>query len=64
ANNAMFGAQAVYDDLVPAFEALFEREGRDWHRFHAAAAKLADLPKKQREEALKNMTHENGKPGV
>ncbi|MEJ8854765.1 aminopeptidase [Variovorax robiniae] len=64
ANNALFGAQAVYDDLVPAFEALYEREGRDWRRFHAAAAKLADLPKKQREEALKNMTHENGKPGV
>ncbi|MEJ8847051.1 aminopeptidase [Variovorax rhizosphaerae] len=64
ANNAMFGAQAVYDDLVPAFEALYEREGRDWQRFHAAAAKLAKLPKNQREEALKNMTYENGKPGV
>jgi len=64
ANNAIFGAQAVYDDLVPAFEALYEREGRDWRRFHAAAAKLAALPKVQREAALKNMTHENGKPGV
>ncbi|WP_213952825.1 aminopeptidase [Variovorax sp. dw_954] len=64
ANNAMFGAQAVYDDLVPAFEALFEREGRDWRRFHAAAAKLAALPRNEREEALKNMTQQNGKPGV
>jgi predicted aminopeptidase len=64
ANNAMFGAQAVYDDLVPAFEALFDHEGRDWRRFHAAAARLAALPKNQRVEALKNLTHENGKPGV
>ena len=29
ANNASFAAQAAYDELVPAFEALFEREGRD-----------------------------------
>ena len=27
ANNASFGAQAAYDELVPGFEALFEREG-------------------------------------
>jgi len=32
ANNAAFGAQAVYDELVPGFEALFVREGRDWTR--------------------------------
>ena len=31
ANNASLGAQAAYDELVPQFEALFEREGRDWH---------------------------------
>ncbi|RZJ14554.1 MAG: aminopeptidase, partial [Haliea sp.] len=33
ANNASFGAQAAYDELVPGFEALFEREGRDWTQF-------------------------------
>ncbi len=51
-NNAMLGAQAAYDELVPGFEALFEREGRDWQRFYAAARALAELPKKQRHAAL------------
>lgn len=53
ANNAAFGAQAAYDDLVPAFEALFRREGESWTRFYAAARKLAELPYDQRRIALK-----------
>lgn len=53
ANNAAFGAQAAYDELVPAFEALFEREGRDWPRFYDAVRKLATLEKDARHEALK-----------
>ncbi|MBT2321948.1 aminopeptidase [Variovorax paradoxus] len=53
ANNAMFGAQAAYDELVPGFEALFEREGRDWPRFYAAVRRLAALPKAGRVQALK-----------
>ena len=48
----MFGVQAAYDGRVPAFEALFAREGRDWARFHAAVAALAKLPKPQRDAAL------------
>jgi predicted aminopeptidase len=52
ANNASFGAQAAYDDLVPGFEALFEREGRDWPRFYAAVKRIAALPKERRREAL------------
>ncbi len=52
ANNATFGAQAAYDDLVPGFEALFEREGRDWPRFYAAVKKLESLPKDERHAAL------------
>ena len=48
ANNAFFGVQAAYDELVPAFEALFAREGSDWPRFHAAVAALAKLPKAER----------------
>ena len=48
ANNAFFGVQAAYDELVPAFEALFVREGSDWPRFHAAVAQLAKLPKAER----------------
>jgi predicted aminopeptidase len=53
ANNASFGAQAAYDDLVPGFEALFEREGRDWTRFYAAVERLATLPKDERHKLLK-----------
>jgi predicted aminopeptidase len=55
ANNATFGAQAAYDDLVPGFEALFEREGRDWPRFYAAVRKLAALPKDERHAALQGV---------
>ena len=53
ANNASFGAQAAYDELVPGFEALYEREGRDWQRFYDAARRLAAMPKDQRHQALK-----------
>lgn len=53
ANNASFGAQAAYDELVPGFEALFEAGGRDWQRFYDAVRKLAALPKDERHQALK-----------
>ncbi len=56
ANNAAFGAQAAYDDLVPGFEALFEREGRDWTRFYAAVRRLAALPRDERRKLLEE-TH-------
>lgn len=55
ANNASFGTQAAYDELVPGFEALFVREGRDFGRFYDAARKLAELPKKQRHDTLKEI---------
>lgn len=53
ANNASLGAQAAYDELVPGFEALFEREDRDWRRFYDAVKRLAALPKDERRKALK-----------
>ena len=53
ANNASFGAQAAYDDLVPGFEALFASLGGDWKRFYAEARRLADLPKAERQALLK-----------
>jgi predicted aminopeptidase len=56
ANNASFGAQAAYDELVPGFEALFEREGHDWVRFYDAAKRLAELPKPERHRLLKGDT--------
>jgi predicted aminopeptidase len=52
ANNAAFGVQAAYNDLVPAFERLFEREGRDFTRFYAEVRRLAALPKDQRRATL------------
>lgn len=55
ANNASFGAQAAYDDLVPGFEALFTRELGSWPRFYDAVKRLASLPKEQRHKLLKEM---------
>jgi len=52
ANNASFALLAAYDDLVPAFMRLFEREGRDWVKFHAAVEHLASLEKAERRATL------------
>ena len=60
ANNAAFGAQAAYDEWVPAFEALFLREnqqpGDPWPRFYAAVERLAAQPAEQRRLALQALT--------
>jgi predicted aminopeptidase len=53
ASNATLGLQAAYDGWVPAFVALFEREGRDWPRFHAEVRRLAGLPAEERRATLK-----------
>jgi len=61
ANNAAFGAQAAYDELVPGFEALFAQFGaapdvapdQQWHRFYDEVKRLADLPPAKRTAALK-----------
>jgi predicted aminopeptidase len=53
ANNAFFGSQAAYDELVPAFEALYRRNGGDWQRFYDAVRQLAALPKDERHRQLK-----------
>ena len=52
ANNASFGVLASYTSLVPAFERLFEREGRDFPRFYAEVRRLAALPPAERRAAL------------
>ncbi len=57
ANNAAFGAQAAYDDLVPGFEALFAREGRDWRRFYDAVTELSRLPRPERHRRLTDLAH-------
>lgn len=43
---------AAYDEGVPAFMRLFEREGRDWTRFYDAVKQLAALPPEQRQAQL------------
>ena len=63
ANNAFFGVQAAYDELVPAFEALFAQEGRNWPRFHAAVAQLAKLPKPERLAKLRALAEQFGPAG-
>ncbi len=52
ANNASLGVLAAYNELVPDFERLFEREGGDFTRFYAAVKALAQLPKHERRAAL------------
>jgi predicted aminopeptidase len=52
ANNAAFGVLAAYNELVPQFERLFEREGRDFGRFYAEVKRLAALPKARRRAEL------------
>lgn len=52
ANNAAFGVLAAYNELVPNFERLFEREGRDFDRFYAEVKRLAALPQDQRRAQL------------
>jgi predicted aminopeptidase len=52
ANNASFGVLAAYNELVPDFERLFEREGRDFPRFYGEVKRLAGLPFAQRRSAL------------
>ncbi|WP_287878382.1 aminopeptidase [Acidovorax sp.] len=65
ANNASFAAQAAYDELVPAFEALFEREGRQWPRFYDAVRQLAQQPPAQRHQSLRALQpHHKETPGA
>jgi predicted aminopeptidase len=52
ANNASLGVLSAYNELVPDFERLFEREGRDFNRFYTEVKRLAALPAEQRRAAL------------
>ena len=55
ANNALFAIQAAYDEWVPAFEALFHEQGRDFAAFYRAVRELARLPRPQREARLQGL---------
>lgn len=52
ANNASLGVLSAYDELVPQFLQLFEREGQDFPRFYAEVKRLARLPKDERRATL------------
>src|SRR5664279_3051591 len=52
ANNAAFGVLASYTELVPAFERVYEREGRDFPRFYAEVRRIAALAPAERRAAL------------
>ena len=52
ANNAAFGVLAAYNQLVPNFERLFEREGRDFSAFYAEVKRIKALPQPERRAAL------------
>lgn len=52
ANNAALAVMAAYNELVPQFERLYEREGRDFERFYAEVRRLAALPMAERRATL------------
>jgi predicted aminopeptidase len=47
-NNAQLASVAIYTQMVPAFQALLERERGDLARFYAAVKALAALPRDER----------------
>lgn len=51
-DNAKLVPFGLYDQWVPAFEALFAEVAGDWPRFHRRAAELARLPADERSAAL------------
>ena len=52
ANNASFGVLAAYNQLVPNFERLFEREGGDFNAFYTQVKRISALPQAERRAAL------------
>lgn len=52
-NNAQLASVGIYTQLVPAFEALLEREGRDLARFYAVVKGLAAASKDEREAQMR-----------
>lgn len=54
-NNARLLPFGLYHRWLPAFAALFEREGRDWAAFHKAAKQIGALPAEARTQALQQL---------
>lgn len=51
-NNAHLVSTALYEGLVPQFQALFRDCGSEFECFYAAAARLADLDREARDRVL------------
>lgn len=58
-NNAKLLPFGLYDQWVPAFAALFRREGSDWQAFYAAVAALGRLPEADRLSRLESLMQGN-----
>jgi len=56
--------QAAYDEQVPAFLALFEREGRDFKKFFEAVRALARQSRNERMAALRELIPANASGAV
>ena len=54
-NNARLLPIGLYDQWVPAFEALFKEQGGDWVAFYNAVEKLGSLPADERKAALQTL---------
>jgi predicted aminopeptidase len=52
ANNASIGSAAAYDELVPQFLAVYEKQGRSMSAFYDAIKALVALPREDRRRAL------------
>ncbi|MDF3981572.1 aminopeptidase [Luteibacter sp. PPL201] len=54
-NNARLLPFGLYDTWVPSFDALFQREGRDWPAFFVAVKRLAALSPGERTRELERL---------
>ncbi len=52
-NNAKLLPFGLYDQWVPAFEALFRQVNGDWQAFYHAVDKLGAMPVEARKAALR-----------
>lgn len=55
-NNAKLAGVSTYHRQVPAFLALFEREGQDFARFYQAAEAIGRLPPVERQARLRELS--------
>jgi predicted aminopeptidase len=58
-NNARLLPIGLYDQWVPAFEAVFREVHGDWPAFYSAVEKLGGLPKDERKVALERLTQKS-----